>query len=141
MITAVTIWRRLAPSVRSIANSRVRWATVIENVLKIRNEATKSDTPAKTSSAVCRKPTNSPTSSFWDSVFSVPVSTWMVLGSSDSRVAASRSGEVPSSAATTIWSNLPSLPVIRCASGRVKTAAVAPPKVSALPSVAVPTSV
>ena len=31
---------------RSIANSRVRCATVIENVLKIRNEATNSETPA-----------------------------------------------------------------------------------------------
>ena len=50
------IWRREAPSVRSIANSRVRWATVIENVLKIRNAATNRATPAKTSSAVFRKP-------------------------------------------------------------------------------------
>ena len=37
--TAARIWRREAPSVRSIANSRVRWATVIEKVLKIRNAA------------------------------------------------------------------------------------------------------
>ena len=50
-------------AVRSIANSRVRCATVIENVLKIRNEATKSATPAKIKSAVFRKPMNSPTSS------------------------------------------------------------------------------
>ena len=32
-ITLPRIWRRDAPIVRSIANSRVRWATVIENVL------------------------------------------------------------------------------------------------------------
>ena len=28
--TERSTWRRLAPSVRSIANSRIRWATVIE---------------------------------------------------------------------------------------------------------------
>ena len=73
--TLRTSWRRLAPSVRSIANSRVRWATVIENVLKIRKAATNSDTPEKMSSAVLRKPMNSPTSSCCEAVFSSPVST------------------------------------------------------------------
>ena len=33
-------WRRVAPSVRSSASSRVRWATVIENVLKMMNAPT-----------------------------------------------------------------------------------------------------
>ena len=37
---------------RSIANSRILWATVIEKVLKIRNAPTKTAIPAKTSSAV-----------------------------------------------------------------------------------------
>ena len=73
------IWRRLAPSVRSIANSRVRWATVIEKVLKIRNAATNSATPAKISRAVLRKPMNSPMSSCWDWTFSAPVSTSSVV--------------------------------------------------------------
>ena len=36
------IWRREAPSVRSIPNSVTRWATVIEKVLKIRKAPTKS---------------------------------------------------------------------------------------------------
>ena len=53
--TVVRIWRRDAPSVRSIPNSRVRWATVIENVLKIWKAPTNSDTPANTSSAIRRK--------------------------------------------------------------------------------------
>ena len=56
-------------------------------------------------------------------------------------IAASWSGETPSSAATEIWSNSPSLPVIRWASGRVSTAIVAPPNESTSPSVAIPTSV
>ena len=41
--TEVRICRRDAPSVRSIPNSRIRWATVIENVLKIGKAPTKSD--------------------------------------------------------------------------------------------------
>ena len=39
---------REAPSVRRVANSRVRWATVIESVLKITN--------APTNSAIAPKP-------------------------------------------------------------------------------------
>ncbi len=54
-ITEPRIWPLEAPRVRSIANSRTRWATVIEKVLKIRNAPTNSATPAKTSRAICRK--------------------------------------------------------------------------------------
>ena len=36
--TERSTWRRDAPSVRSVANSRVRCATVIDRVLKITNE-------------------------------------------------------------------------------------------------------
>ena len=35
-------WRRDAPSVRRVASSLVRWATVIESVLKMMNEPTNS---------------------------------------------------------------------------------------------------
>ncbi len=139
--TEPRIWRRLAPSVRSIANSRVRWATVIENVLKIKNAATNSETPAKIKSAVRRMLMNSPTSSRCDSTFCSPVSAWTERGSAAVRLAASWSGEVPSAAATWTWSSWPSLPVMRCASGRVSNAIVAPPKESMSPSVAIPTTV
>ena len=44
--------RRLAPTTRSSASSRVRWPTVIENVLKIVNPPTNSEMSAKMSSAV-----------------------------------------------------------------------------------------
>ena len=40
---------REPPSVRSVANSRVRWATVIDSVLKITNAPTSSETPPKPS--------------------------------------------------------------------------------------------
>ncbi len=136
-MTLARIWRREAPRVRSIANSRVRWATVIENVLKIRKAPTNSATPAKISSAVLMKPVNSPMSSRWDWMFCSPVSTSR-SGSAACSEAASRSGETPSSAATEIWSNSPSLPVSRWASGRVSTAIVAPPNESTSPSVAIP---
>ncbi len=53
-VTSSRTWRRLAPSARSSANSRWRWATVIENVLKIRNAPTKVAIPAKISSIVGR---------------------------------------------------------------------------------------
>ena len=48
-ITEPRTWRRDAPIVRSVANSRVRWATVIENVLKMTNAPTKSAMPANVS--------------------------------------------------------------------------------------------
>ena len=44
--TAPTICVRVAPSERSSANSRTRWATVIENVLKMMNAPTSSAAPA-----------------------------------------------------------------------------------------------
>ena len=45
------IWRRDAPMVRSVANSRVRCATVIESVLKMTKAPTKRAMPPKPSSA------------------------------------------------------------------------------------------
>ena len=138
-ITDVTSWRRLAPSVRSMANSRVRWATVIENVLKIRNAATNSDTPAKISSAVRRMLMNSLTSSFCEAVFSSPVSTSTERGSASLSVRFRTAGATPS-AATLIWSNSPFLRVMRWASGSVNTAMLEPPKELTLPSLAMPAS-
>ena len=48
-ITDRNTWRRVAPSVRRVANSRARCATVIAIVLKMTNEPTKSAMPAKAS--------------------------------------------------------------------------------------------
>ncbi len=48
-------WDRVAPSVRSEANSRVRSATEIEKVLKMMKAPTSSAAPAKASSAGPRK--------------------------------------------------------------------------------------
>ncbi len=47
--TELMTCRRLAPIARIRASSRVRWATMIEKVLRIRNTPTNSATPAKPS--------------------------------------------------------------------------------------------
>ena len=49
-------WRRLAPSTRSRASSRVRWPTMIEKVLKMVKPPTNSAMKAKISSAVEKNP-------------------------------------------------------------------------------------
>ena len=46
MMTEARTWRRDAPMVRSVANSRVRCATVIESVLKMTKPPTKMAIPA-----------------------------------------------------------------------------------------------
>ena len=48
-MTEPSTWRREAPTVRSVANSRVRCATVIESVLKMTKAPTKRAMPAKAS--------------------------------------------------------------------------------------------
>ena len=45
-------WRRLAPTIRSRASSRVRWPTMIEKVLKMVKPPTNREMKAKTNSAV-----------------------------------------------------------------------------------------
>ncbi len=100
-MTDCRICRREAPSVRSSANSRVRWATVTANVLKIKKPPTSSATPANTSSAVRMKPSASERSCACFSACSLPVRTvnWPPL-SSRWIAALSSSGDVPPAAAT-----------------------------------------
>ena len=99
-ITEPITCRREAPSVRNSANSRVRWATVTENVLKIRKPPTSSATPAKTSSAVRMKPRASDRSCACFSACSLPVRTVKSRPSLRAIAALSSSGEVPPAAAT-----------------------------------------
>ncbi len=49
-------WRRLAPTMRSSASSRVRWPTVMENVFRMVKPPTNSAMKPKTSSAVLKMP-------------------------------------------------------------------------------------
>ena len=130
---------REAPSVRSMPNSRVRCATVIEKVLKIWKAPTNSETPANTSRAMRRKPRSEAMSSDWRSAASSPVSTTRPGGVISATRSRSSSALTPSSAAIEIWSNLPTRSVIRCASGRITCAMPAPPKFES-PSSVRPTS-
>ena len=137
--TELRIWRREAPIVRSIPNSLTRWATVIENVLKIRKEPMKTAMKPKTSRKVCRKPRLSRISSEPRSAFSCAVSTRTPAGISAAIRRFSALGETPSAAATEIWSRRPALWVSRWATGSVTWAMLAPPK-EAQPSWVNPTS-
>ncbi len=102
--TVASTWREEAPSVRSIPNSRVRWATVIENVLKIKKAPTKTEIPAKTSSVVVRKPKPSLMSADCCAASSAPVLACASAGSAALRRSLSSSGVTPSAASTLIAS-------------------------------------
>jgi hypothetical protein len=58
-MTEPSTCRREPPIVRIVANSRVRWAIVIESVFAITNDPTKSAIPANASRNFWRKPMNS----------------------------------------------------------------------------------
>jgi hypothetical protein len=132
--TEPIIWRRLAPSARISASSRVRCATMIEKVFRIRNTPTNSATPAKPSSTFVRKlkPSRRPaelSSASWSPVFTTN------SGPSAAAIRSrSRAGATPSSARTVIDVNCPVLPSISCcATGSVKATSWAPPMLSRLP--------
>ena len=99
--TATTTWRREAPIARSSADSRVRWATRIENVLWMLNVATTSAIPAKASRIVWNMSRKSaPMSSCCSAVSSACVSAWMRAGTCSTISSRSVSWLTPASAAT-----------------------------------------
>ena len=75
-ITERSTWPREAPIVRSSANSLVRCATVIENVLKMMNAPTNTAIPANTSSRMLMK-----LRLFWIDSASSSASCWPVFTS------------------------------------------------------------
>jgi hypothetical protein len=121
------IWPREAPSVRSMPSSRIRWATVIEKVLKIRKLPTRSATPPNTSSTMRKKARSSLMSSDCRSAAWTPVSTVRRAGSTRSMLRASSASETPSAASTEMASNWPCFSVRRWASSSVSWAVPAPP--------------
>ncbi len=131
-----------APIARSSAISRPRWATMIEKVLKMMNEPTSSAITPKTSRNVLKNRSAS-LMSFWLSfVISAPVrtSTFFSPVSVCLRLRATWSCDTPESAFTRISSTLPGCPSTRLAVRGVKSTAVAPRRLSALPNLAMPTS-
>ncbi|CAB4710572.1 unannotated protein [freshwater metagenome] len=116
-----------APSARSSASSRERWATRIEKVLTMRKAPTTSAIPAKISRKVVRKPIawrNGPAAS---SAASSPVTASKPGGSTRATRSASSSCETSSSAVTQIVLNAASSSrKSRWATGVAKSASVAP---------------
>ncbi len=102
--TEPSIWRREAPSVRSIPNSRTRWATVIEKVLKITKAPTINAMAAKTPRKIGRKLSALWIWSDWRLAFCCAVSTRMSGGTTCLIRVASSAEETSGLLATEIWS-------------------------------------
>ena len=137
-ITERSTCRRVAPSVRSVASSRVRWAIVIDSVLAITKLPTNSATPPKASRKswmMLRKPLVS----FVDCwACPSPLRTCAFAGNSGRISLTRRAGEKPGLAATEIESSLPTLSNSLCATGKSKIAIVAPPSEDTPPIFAMP---
>ncbi len=102
--------RREPPSVRIVANSRVRWAIVIEREFAITKLPTKRAIPAKASRKPWRKVMNSFVSAASAAACSLASLTCVPSGSTARTFAASCSSVVPAEAASAISSSLPTLP-------------------------------
>ena len=131
-------WRREPPSVRSVANSRVRCATVIDSVLKMTNAPTKSAMPPNPRRMYVMMAMPSFVLSASAAACSEPVCTSAVDGTSGVSAVTSSSGVTPSVAATEIESKFPSFWKRACAVGTSNTANVAPPSESSEPNLAMP---
>ena len=79
--TDARTWPRLAPSARRSASSRVRWAVMIENVLKMMNAPTNSAMNAKTRRAVLKNPSPSLSASVFSSATALAVTASTPSGS------------------------------------------------------------
>ena len=140
--TVVSICRRMAPMVRSIANSRMRWATVIEKVLKMTNAPTSTAAPANASNAGVKNELIAP--EIWSVcsfAASVPVCTFTQPGSCAAIRCLSSFGETPESPSTEIVDVLPTRSYQRWASANVVATTVAPPIDDTLPNRNTPTIV
>lgn len=92
--------RRSAPSARNRAISWLRWATRIENVLRIRKTPTNSAMPAKISRKVVKKPSADSTAEAASASTSSPVRASRPSGSAAATASRSSSAPTPSAAAT-----------------------------------------
>ena len=136
--TDISTWRRLAPSVRSVASSRVRCAIVIESVFAITKVPTKRATPpnaSRKSLMIERKPFVSLVAC---AACPAAVRTSAVGGRIGLISFTSCCGLVPFVAAMLIASSFPSLWKIFCAVGKSKTEIVAPPSDETPPILTMP---
>ncbi len=127
IITDMSTCRRLAPSVRSVASSRVRCAIVIESVFAMTKLPTKSATPANASRKSLKIERNPFVSFVACFASACAVRTWAVGGRIGAISLTSWAGVVPDFAAMSIPSSFPSLWKTFCAVGKSKMTIVAPP--------------
>ena len=118
----MSTWLRVAPIVRSVASSRVRWAIVIESVFAITNAPTKSATKPNASRNFCRNERNEVVSLASCFACCSPVFTCAVGGRIAWISARSLGVEIAAVFETRIWSSWPSFWNSVCAVGRSKIA-------------------
>ncbi len=131
-------WRRVAPSVRRVASSRVRCAIVIDSEFAITNEPTKSAIPPNASRKSCRKLRKLSVSFASSRACPCPVRTCVPAGRTFRISAASCAGVTPGFAFARIWSSFPTRWKSRCEVGRSNPDSVAPPRLAAPPKWTMP---
>ena len=137
--TERSTWWRLAPSARSMANSRRRWATVMLKALKMMNAPTKTETPANARSTGVRKELmEAAVSAVASAAACSPVLTLSVAGRAALTRLASSLGVTPGSAATEMPLSLPGSPPQRCTSCRLPATTMVPPMEPESPHVKTP---
>src|SRR4051812_30370080 len=139
--TEVRTWRRLAPSARKSASSRVRCDTTMLNMLKMMNAPTNSATNPKIRKNVRRNPRPWDTCACcWLAADAAVIDSYP-FGSTDETRLASWFGSTPGSALTYIVSNAPWRSKSFCAVGRSNNASVAPRRLFEEPKRATPDTV
>ncbi len=128
--TASCTCRLLAPSARSRASSRTRWATSIVKVLKMMKAPTKTAMPAKTRRNVEKPPMACWTVLAFSSVSCFPVTASTPVGSIRAIRSRSSLWEMPSAAAMLIDVYWPGASSTRCAVAVSNTVTAAPPRLS-----------
>ena len=134
-------WRRVAPTERSSATSRRRWATRTLKVFQMTKEPTNTETAAKTSRMFVNMPRPSRTAAELSSASSRPVSASDPAGRTAAMSSRSSSALTPSSATTATWSTWPALPSSFWAVPVSNAAIVAPARLSVSPKPTTPTTV
>ncbi len=131
--------RREAPRARSMANSRRRWATVIEKALKMMKAPTSTATPPSESSTGLRnEPMASLIWALWSAAACSPVFTSASFGSTARMRPASASGDTPSSPWTSISDTLPTMSNHDWPSASVMLSSSEPPSDDSLAKVNTP---
>ena len=126
-------WRRLAPTMRSSASSRVRWPTVMENVFKMVKPPTNSAMKPKTRRAVLKKPSAWLMALVCSLITVWPVTTSTPGGSTRAMACWTVVLSAPGALTMLMLSNLPTSPRTACAVGVAKAARVAPARLFAVP--------